>query len=165
VFWRHYDLQNVRTTAESQFKVSWFKIFLHFRFFFCDLSFINFRFFPSFKTWKFGPYTVLEPQFRVQVYNFGLDCTWCIDYVQWKWSNVKIDYELIQHFTISFKRVSINLIGQKACGRSHSHRSMFITEQCYLLIMNRGCKLPHDWSSYTMLIEELTHRMPCAVKP
>jgi hypothetical protein len=39
-------------------------------FFISDLSILGF--FPSFKSQKFNPYAILELQFRVHVYNFGV---------------------------------------------------------------------------------------------
>lgn len=52
-----------------------------------------------------------------------------------------------------FRRVGVHVIDQKAHGKSHLHISMFLTQYCYWLIMDHGCKPPFDWSLYTMLTE------------
>jgi hypothetical protein len=55
--------------------------------------------------------------------------------------------------------------GPNAYSRSHIHMSMFLTQHCYWLIINCSCTLSHNWSSYTTMTEEWTHRKSRAAKP
>ena len=136
-------------TVESQFN-----IFTHFRLTFLvpditpykEYNFSRFEVFPAFKRLKFGPYNMLEPQFKRCIYNleFWLH-KWHYDFVQCKGSDLRIHCELMQQCTSVLKSWHRRDC-PKAYDWSNVHIIMFLTKHCYWLITNHGYKLPEDGS-------------------
>jgi hypothetical protein len=105
-------------------------------------------FFPAFKIWKFGPGTVLQPQFRVCCMLLTVDCiiiSWsCAVEVQWCQSEVLIAVAV--YCQLSGEIAYMRFV--KAHGTSCLCFSMFLVQRC--MIMNHGYKLPNIWWSYIM---------------
>jgi hypothetical protein len=103
----------------------------------------------------------------VQCFNQLCHCLDCINNTMIMHSRS----EAMSELTAKYRRNILLILNsqqatvQKACGRNHLHISTSLTPHSNWLIMNNECKLPYDWSSYTTVTEEFTHRMSCAVKP
>ena len=59
------------------------------------------------------------------------------------------EWETMTAVYYQFSKISMHVTGQKSCGRSHLHISIFLPQQCYWLQKNHRRTLSYDWSLYT----------------
>jgi hypothetical protein len=88
-----------------------------------------------------GPYTLLDPQPRVNFYNFGVQAALSDTIILCKGSeimSVLIDCEILQWCTTNFQGlVCVCVCGQNACRRSHLFVRTFLSN-FHWLIINHG---------------------------